>query len=185
MLTSGSASPAGARQLFLMSWCFLRSRQHAWPSQPGQRQRGSPDSSPGHWLTPPRICSTSFIPSAPRPLSVPPPRGVTDGGDPQTALPRGCSAPGQLFLPCLISPSQTPRMGEQGGSRSLKPFGLSRPLGKLFLMRFFGQQDQRDFAMGGGYLIFYQVPWKMTFWQGSPPPAPQFGAPCGVTRNSV
>lgn len=111
----------------------------------------------------PRIYSALFIPSAPQPHPVPSPRD--GGGIPRTA--RGVLSTQAAPPPAPRSPRPDPGMGWWGGSRSLKPFGPSQPLGKLFLMQLFCRQDQKGFAMGGGWLIFYQVTWKITFWQGS------------------
>ena len=65
---------------------------------------------------PPRICSTLLIPSAPQPHPAPTPRAVAAGGVSQSALPVGCSAPSQAFLPHPSPPRWAPRMGEQGRS---------------------------------------------------------------------
>lgn len=147
-----------------MSPCFLQSNEPACPSRPRQHLRVSPGSSPGHRLVP-KDLQHLVHPFGSAAAS----RPITQGWwwDPLHRPARGVLSTQAAPPPAPRSPRPDPGMGRWGGSRSLKPFGPSQPLGKLFLMQLFCRQDQKGFAMGGGWLIFYQVTWKITFWQGS------------------
>lgn len=162
MLTSGSASPAGARQLFPVGRGFLRSQQHLCPLGPGQ-QRVHPSSSQEDPQRLVHAISTSG--------SCPTALGCRSWGSPGPAQPRSAPPPAEspwtdwwILIPKAIWPLSA--SWETLPDPDILPAASER------------------FCNEAAAWSFNQVPWKITFQQGSLCPLPQFRASWGVPRSS-